>query len=464
MLNQVFTLSVADDSVLKFKNQKQSSIDWEHVNLDHFLSFSRWKELSDERDSAPGWETINSERNHHEMIGKFFQCVGSCRVDRGESFFNPIFKSSLYEGDEVQTIGESYAWIFFFDGTMVRLSPGTSINLNEFNLGIKENFISIRLNYGNALWLSRSELPYEETNLRETDVLFNPISVHEALPYPENKEYKEDSLLSLVEENQTNLSQYKRLNNFVSENNKISKGKPTYAFIVTPNATLMGYNPSLEIVSLLSGKAFFKLRSFARLGLKIDASTPPSEEIFVQLRGYENKELTPIEPDKWLEVDETGRSVVAATEHLNLLSIGEFITKRIPSLLIGREIMFTEFSEFSFRDHYNKLSLARDEGYRLWGKLKSEEGGKKDDLELRLDFLKEYFRRIETTNLSTAAHFNQKMKERGEVINGMDYSNIFFVKAIDRYYFYQDYSDDLETGEVLNSTTKTLWKTMHGTR
>ena len=464
IVNQVFTLSVADDSVLKFKNQKQSSVDWGHVNLDQFLSFSKWKDLSDERDLVPDWETISNERNHHEMIGKFFQCVGNCRIDRGESFFNPIFKSSLYEGDEVQTIGESYAWLFLFDGTMLRLSPGTSINLNEFNLGIKENFLSIRLNYGNVLWLSRSELPFEESNLRETDVLFNPIAVHEALPFPEKKEYNEDSLISLVEENQSNVSQYKRLNDFLLENNKITKGKSTYAFIVMPNATLMGYNPSLELVSLLSGKSFFKLRSNKALGLKVDSTMPASEDVFVQLRGYENKELTPIEPDKWLEVDESGRSAISATEHLNLLTMGEFITKRIPSLLIGREIMLTEFSNFCFRDHYDKLSLAKIEGYRLWGNLKSETGKTKEDLELRLDFLKEYFRRIETTNLTTSAHFNQKIKERGEKINGMEYSSIFFIKALDRYYSYEDYSDDQESGEVLNSTTKTLWKAMHGIR
>ena len=75
-------------------------------------------------------EPIAHDRNSHEIVGRFFQCVGRCRVDRGLNFFNPSFSTAIYEGDEVQTIGESFAWIFLLDGTMVRLSPESSINFN----------------------------------------------------------------------------------------------------------------------------------------------------------------------------------------------------------------------------------------------------------------------------------------------------------------------------------------------
>lgn len=457
------SLGVAQEkSPVIFKNQTIGATRWGELKVDSFLSFKDWKEQSDEKDLEPEWESIVRERNNREMAGRFFQCVGVCRVDRGQSFFNPNFRSSLYEGDEIQTIGESYAWIFLLDGTMIRLSPESSINLNELNIGVKENFVSARVNAGNVLWLSRSEFQFEEINERETEVLFNPLALYEAQPIPDVKKYKEDDLIELVEEKKTTLNQYKNLNSLIERNNKFTKGKPTYAFIVMPNMTLMGYNPSVEIVSLLGGKTFFKKRSPATLGLKKDAKESGEEETLLQIRGFENKDLTPVESDRWLVMDEKGRNFAKASENLNWLTMGEFITKRIPSLMVARELMLQRYSEFAFREKYDPLALATKDGYRLWGSLKSID--KKSDLELRLDFLKEYFRRIETTNLTVSSHFSDRLKERGESLKTMEYGNYFFIKALDKYYSYEEYTDEKETGEVLNSTTKLLWKRMHGLR
>ncbi|MGZ3788897.1 MAG: hypothetical protein ACXVLQ_10255 [Bacteriovorax sp.] len=461
LLGLVCSLGVAQEAAPLFKDQKQSSTKWGEVDFKTFLSFTDWKNQSDERDLIPEWETIVRERSNREIGGRFFQCVGTCRVDRGQSFFNPSFRTSLYEGDEIQTIGESYAWIFLFDGTMVRLSPESSMTLNEINVGTKENFFNVRINAGNVLWLSRSSALFEEVNTRETDVLFHPLSLYEAQPIPDRKKYREDDLIELVEEKQTVLNQYKNLNQLIEENNKLTKGKPTYAFIVMPNMTLMGYNPSLEIVSLLGGQTFFKKRSPSFLGLSKEAH---EEDVFVQMRGFENKDLTPLESDKWMMMDPQGRSFSQASENLNWLTMGEFITKRIPSLMVARELMLKKYSEFCFREKYDPKKLAVVDGYRLWGKLQSEAGSKKEDLELRLDFLKEYFRRIETTNLLVSTHFSERLKERGEGLKAMEYGNYFFIKALDKYYSYEDYTDEKETGEVLNSTTKELWKRMHGIR
>ena len=445
--------------------QEQSSTKWGEIKLNNFLSFRDWKDQSDERDLAPGWETIIKERNHREIVGRFFQCVGICRIDRGVSFFNPNFKTAIYEGDEVKTVGESYAWIFLFDGTMVRLSPESSINFNELNIGIKENFLNARVNAGNILWLSRNELLLEEINARETDVLFNPLILREAIPVPDKKKYDEDDLVEMLTERQTILNQYKNLNNLIENNNKFTRGKPTYAFIVAPNITIMGPNPSVEIVSLLGGKTYLKSRSLATLGIKKDlAKDIAAEEIYTQMRGFENADLTKLESDVWQEVDEKGRSIIPETNNLNWLLVGEFITKRIPSLLVARELMLTEYSQFAFIEKYDPNLLAKNFGYRLWGSIKSGPDTKKDDLELRLDFLKEYFRRIETTNLSSSTHFSERLRERGESLKVMDYSNFFFIKALDTYYSYEDYNDEMDMKEVLNSTTKTIWKRMHGIR
>lgn len=459
LLVLVVSQGLAQDSITTFKDQKQSTTKWGEVDINAFLSLKDWKDLRSERDQVPEWETIAREHSNREIIGRFFQCVGNCRIDRGQGFFKPSYRTALYEGDEIQTIKDSYAWIFLFDGTMVRLSPESSINLNELNIGVKENFINARINAGNIVWLSRNEALFEETNIRETDVLFFPLAMYEAQPTPDRKPYVEDNLIEMIEEKQTVLNQFKKLNILIAENNLLTHSKPTYAFIVASNVTLMGYNPSLEIVSLLGGKTYFKKRSPQFLGLKKDS---PEEDVVVQMRGFENTTLTAIEADKWLVMDEKGRSLTTAEENTYWLSMGELITRRIPSLMVARELLLSKYSKFAFREKYDPVALAQKDGYRLWGLLKSENPNKKHDLELRLDFLKEYFRRIETSNLVVSARFAERMKERGESIKSMEYGNYFFIKALETYYSYEDYSDENETGLVLNSTTKTLWKRMHG--
>lgn len=453
------SLGVAQESLTHFKDQKHSSIKWGELDLARFTSFKEWKEQSDNQDKVPDWEQVLRERNNREIVGRFFQCVGTCRVDRGQSFFNPHFSSALYEGDEIETLGESYAWLFLLDGTMVRLSPDSSINLNELNIGVQENFLNARVNTGNVLWLSRHELLFAEENIRETEVLFNPLALYEAQPVPDRKNYHEGALIELIEEKETVLNQYKNLNKLVEENNKWMRAKPTYVFLVTPNLTLMGINPSVEIVSLLGGKTYVKKRSWSALGLAGDKA---DEEISLQLRGFENKELTPLVLDQWMSVDEKGRELsTVMDEPLHWLIMGELITKRIPSLMVARELLLQKYSDFAFREKYDALKLASLSGYRLWGPLKSIED-KKSDFVSRIDFLKEYTRRIETTNLLSSAHFRERLKERGEFLKSMEYGNYFFIKALNAYYSYEDYTDEKEMGDVLNSTTKLLWKRMHG--
>ena len=104
----------------------------------------------------------------------------------------------------------------------------------------------------------------------------------------------------------------------------------------------------------------------------------------------------------------------------------------------------------------------------MGGELTSAAGAKKSDLELRLEFLKEYFRRVETSNLLASGRFKERLEGRGEKSLTMTYGNYFFVNALNRYHSFGenmiDKSGDKETGEVLNSTTKLLWKKMHGIR
>ncbi|MBY0414980.1 MAG: hypothetical protein K2Q18_12490 [Bdellovibrionales bacterium] len=434
------------------------------VNLptESFLSFKEWKEEIDGQMRTPNWENIKKERGHRELVGRLYQCVGSCRIDRGDGFFNGSYRTGIREGDEIQTIGDSYAWIFLFDGTMVRMSPHSSVTFNELNIGEKENFINARVNAGNVLWVSRNEETYLSNNLRETDVVFFPYAEYDSLPVTDIKEYREDNLFELLTEQKTQTYQYEVLNGKIESNNKWTKGKRTYAFIVMPNSTLMGYSPNVEVVVLIGGNSYLKNRSMETMGLAKGESTVP--ELYLQLRGFENKDLQTVEADKWFSIDDRGRNIQPADE-VHWLNMGEFITKRIPSIMLAREIFMKRYSEFAF-DETSKL--AKENGYLVWGSLETPEGKEKSTLSLRLDFLKEYFRRIETSNLLTNSRFREKLKERGETAPGMEYGNYFFVTALNRYYIYGEKlranSDDKEIQEVLNSTKKLLWKKLHGIR
>ncbi len=452
--------SNAQENSPLYKSQKNSNFDWGNIDITKFLSLSAWKDQSEERALNPNWQKNFRERENKEIVGHFFQCVGQCRIDRGDSFFNPSFRSSIFEGDEIQTTGESFAWIFLLDGTMIRLATDSSVTINELNIGARENFINARINYGNVLWLSRKLDLYEEKNIRETDVLFNPLALYEAQPVPDRKPYKEDQLLGMVEEKMTHLNQYKNLNKLIEDNNKLIKEKPSYAFIVMPNATVSGYRPEIDAVCLIGGKTYLKNRSSKLLGLKTEKS---DDEIKIQMRGFENKEMISLESDKWFSIDEKGKLISTEEEHSHWLSMGELITRNIPSLMVARELMIQKYSDVIFNEKIDPKELIATYGYRKWGVLKSEDG-KKSDMQLHLEFIQEYSRRIETTNLVASSKFSDRLKSRGESMNIVEYGNSYFIKPLNKYYSYEDYSDDTEDGKILNSTTKNIWKRMHGIR
>jgi hypothetical protein len=434
-----------------FKNLKESSFYWDTVTPKQFLSFDKWKQESDIKDLNPEWEQTVKSKNNREVVGRFLQCVGTCHIERGDGFFNPNFRSTIYESDEIQTIGESYAWVFLLDGTMVRLSPASSLIINEINIGKSENLLHARINFGNILWMSRLENFHQKNNHRETDALFSPLEFYDANPFIEHKIYSSDRLMELTEENQTPLHQRERLNKLIDQNNGMTNKKRTFAFLTLPNVTLMGYQPVVEMFSPLGGKSYFRKRTFEDQELEVDPDDKESEMQY-QLRGYENKDVVNLESNEWMEIDERGSRVDKAPD-TGLLEMGEFITKRIPTLLVARELLMEKYSDVLFQKTYDPLVLAKKDGYLLW---------EKSEMDLRLVFMKEYFRRVETTNLFSAASFNKRMKARGYMLPSPLYDRIYIRKALKKLASFEPYPTDMDVGEQLNSTTKKLWKIIHG--
>ncbi len=440
-----------------FKGVKKSLIEWKRIKPDNWLSLDHWKKSRVRKDQEPEWKLNLTERNLKELVGRFLECVGDCRIYRGEGFSTSQYKSSVRELDEIITQSDSYAWIAMMDGTLVRISPNTSLSFKEINIGKSENFIHLRINSGNILVLNRESLLYKERNLRETDKLFLPLSKNEANIEEVKITLDEKDLSNFIAEDTKVLKHYKKLNALISENNEFVNNKPTYTFVVMPNGTVYGKNMQTEFVVLLGGESFVKRRTYEeqKLVLKEEVSESPVEFFY---RGFENIERFTLEPGVWYQVAAKGREIAAHEDPLKF-QIGEYLTSNIPSILIARELLLKKHSQFLFTENPSRKDLAENSGYRLWGKI--DEPG--EDLNLRLKFLFEYTRRIETTNLVVAQQFRRKASERGELTKSMVYDQSFYRKALEDYIVSRQSEIIVDTDrEVLNSTRKPFWKIING--
>lgn len=446
----------AQVSEVRYFGQGRSLINWQELDHNQFLDFTEWKLQQELRSQTPSWETVIRERALIELMGRALECVGECRVYKGEQFNSLRFKSALHQGDEVVTERDSYLWIYLMDGTLVRLSPETSITLKELNIGRQENFLHIRINSGNVLWLSRTESKYQEKDFRETDTLFLPLDFYEANSFTNQGEEEAETqdLFSLLIEKDGTKMQYDRLNRLIEFNNSLTNKKKTYSFAVMPNGTIFGPQLNMEFIVLLGGKSYFKQRSPQELGLEEGARALPLTFFY---RGYENTRETAIQVGSWYEVDSRGRSI-ASHNPSHHFGMGEFITSNIPTFFVARELLLQLYSRFAY-ESLHPLVLAQEHGYRQWGRL-DQEGS---DLNLRLNFLKEHTRRVETTNLLTLGRFRERLMERGERLESMEYSPRYFQRALVEFQRNREVRHYL-TGrpeEILNSTKKPLWHRMH---
>lgn len=444
-------------SEIYFKDQKHSLTRWEQLDPNRWLSFDEWRKKRSLKDKQPSWETILQEKRLREIMGRVVECRGDCRLYRGQGFNKTGFRSSVREGDEYITLGDSYAWIYLMDGSLVRISPDSSVTFKEFNVGKKEFFIHVRVNSGNVLFMSRNSSKLKESSVgRETDQIFLPLTFYQANPSTEEPAVKESDLFELLDDSNENQLKVQRLNKLIEENNEAVKDKKTFAFLVLPNGTITGYDLNVEMIVLLGNKSFIKQRSSKWQGYEKEAEAPGT----FYFRGFENSQSFSLDVGTWLEVDVSGRSILPAPQSQRF-AFGEILSKRPYSILIARELLFPRYSQV-FHNTSDPKELAETVGYRLWGELGRES---KDDLQKRLNYLHEYTRRIETSNLLSANQFKRKIEQRGEDIERFEYSNRFYNTALNHYIrrdesSSQDYSDR----EVLNSTTKNLWKRMHGIR
>ena len=121
---------------VQYKGEKASLVDWEELDEKRFLNIERWKVDLKVKESEPRWRRNLQERRLMEKVGYVIECVGNCRLYRGVGYSKVDYLSTLREGDELQTLEDSYLWAYFLDGTLVRMSPNGSITLKMAKLTI----------------------------------------------------------------------------------------------------------------------------------------------------------------------------------------------------------------------------------------------------------------------------------------------------------------------------------------
>lgn len=440
-----------EDSV-NFKGEKSSLIRWGDVEHDDFLDFRQWKVDLKVKETEPRWRRNLQERRLREKVGYVIECVGECRSFRGVGYARVDYLSTLREGDELQTMPNSYLWIYLMDGTMVRLAPNSTITLKEMNIGKKENFVFLRLNAGNILVWSRSGKKFKPQNFKETDPIFYPLSMLDANPDTQILKVDEEDLFAYLEKGIDYNRKYSRLNELIEKNGRPEK--KTLYFLVMPNGTIFGENLVAEFIVLTGNKSYFKLRDEEQIGLaEVESRVEPT----LYYRGFKNDQTSKVDFSQWYEIGAKGRESRVYDEPKRF-AIGEFLTKNIPTILVAREIFYKNYSAFT-QQSLSEENLATNYGYRLWEPYEKEDS----DLNLRVQFLVEYTRRAETTNLLAAEQFKKRIERRGEKWSFSIYSRDFYEDAIGKFYNYRDGVSILSgTGETLNSERKPYWKLIHG--
>ena len=299
-----------------YKGQTKSLVDWQGIGAQDWLNFDRWKERSSFKDRVKYWEVLERIQKLKEPVGRVLSCRGDCRVFRDSGEHRIQHMSEIMEADEILTYENSYLWVFLYDGTLVRLSPDSSITVKEINISDEKIFLHARFNLGNILWLSRSKNSIQAQKLRETDSIFFPMDIYEANPLTRDGNITVDQYLFGDQDVVTD--QYSRTNSFIKENNKFVT-KKSEAMIVLPNGTIHGDQISLEAYVSIAGDNLFKLRGDEQLLLEAK-DEESQKEALVNLRGYVNEKKTSLDYGSWYKIPMPARDLetIEGTSHMNI--------------------------------------------------------------------------------------------------------------------------------------------------
>lgn len=380
------------------KGQGYSLIPWDTQEPDSWLSVDKWLLERAMKDKMPDWKLRLRDDRQLEHAGKILQCQGKCSVYRGTSKAAVEHLSRINEGDELKTAPDSIAWIYLMDGSLLRVGPSSSVSFLEINWTKKEVFHLIRLHEGHVYWHPRDSKEYSLNLSPETDAISLPVLVREANQgwferdlFQKQSDFARSEETVKLEETAI-MAQIKKINEMRIQNNS-TLPPAARVMIVAPNVTLIGKLTSFDLIHYPGGKSYFKKRN-------------PMEghELSLQLRGYTETQMTAVTDDSWFEIEINGRSHNKVETVIGGLEITELLTRRIKTLELAREFWLKKYTFPVVKALENPKQLAIEYGYTVWG----------DEHDRRFDFLVEYSRRMETTNLKSMDNLLKKLKENGE--------------------------------------------------
>lgn len=425
---------------------------WKDLKEDEWLDINKWIAEREFKDSNPNWKDIVRNQQNREVIGRVIKCVGLCRNYRGVDAASAKHLTTLREGDEFLTEDNSYAWLLLIDGSLIRVSPKTSLILNEVNLSNTSNFIMLRLNEGIVHFQPRLNGKFLKKNLPETDTAFNPLLIREA-----NREFhainefqaldEKVRDLYLIKENPGADKQYELLNRFISEN---PYQKSTKVLFVTPSYSLLSSNIVLDLNYNINGKSFFRYSENPK-GFEAGENSR-NKDIKLQLRGYNNDELNDISKNTWYEVNKDGSKFYSTDSYPRALDTVSAFTRRIPSILIGREVFMRKyFNDLILKTNFDDEELLSEYNYRLWN-VES-----KIELNQRVLFLLEWSRRVETSNL-------KNISKIFPIFDVKSVNNSYFALALGRHFSYLKklYNDNRKSILYMNKSEFYLWLLRNG--
>lgn len=375
-----------------YRGQGRSLVKWDDLDANKWLDFNHWKEQRSKLDKMDNWRKELRDLSHSEIVGKVIQCLRNCRSLTGEGGAKVQYGSKLKEGDEFRTGVDSYAWIYLVDGSIMRVSPESSISFIEVNISQKSVYLAARLNYGHIYSQSRRVGKFKTRDLAETDLALYPLFLKNAnrenFARMEYQNIREDlKNLYNLERNPGHVGQYRELNRLIAQDAKEFQRLDSDFFLFTPNASFSFKNANFHVFYETMGKTWVKM-PYLNDFMDEDSRKVSGE---AGRRGHVNKTMSSMELGRWYQMDKEGANFVPrrAPKRFDIL---EHFVKRVPSVQIAREIYLREMSLF-LKEKVTPKELAKNYGYRLWDQ--------KKELDKRAWYVKEYVRRVETTNLKS---------------------------------------------------------------
>ncbi|MGE3610328.1 MAG: hypothetical protein AB7I27_12120 [Bacteriovoracaceae bacterium] len=407
------TESQVEVDKIPLKGQGHSLINWDEIDPEQWLNIDLWIKEREVKDKHADWKMRLRDVKQSELMGKLLSCVGECEIFRGTRSARGSFLSQLKEGDELKTKKDSVAWVYLMDGSLLRVAPESSVSLLEINLSEEEVFVLMRLNEGHSFIHPRKRELFVNQDGPETDSVSLPLKILEAnQEFFERQIYKTQSdskhLQDFMNPSAEAISaQVNKINELIVSNNEEFNLK-TRMMIVTPTGTIESDQQSLDVVYIPGGKGYFKKRD--------------GNNISLELRGYQANEKILISENAWYEIDPSGKSYTLLSSPNSELQIIELLTKRVKTFELARELWLKDFSIPIFAALKEEKKLAVEYGYAKWGK----------EHQIRLNFLNEYTRRIETTNLKSIQNLIGKLIRDGQVVN-QELSQIYYQNALNHY-------------------------------